>query len=1447
MEGQPSNDKRDKIIDALLEQTQALQTMVENITLSYVKKQTVGEEHKERSDDRGLKIEVPEFDGTIDPEVYLEWERSLERFFEYKDTPEERKHKVAILKLTKYASIWLDGVKKQREKEGKSKLATWEKLRKQLRKRFVSSTYKQNQYVKWSTFKQGNLSIEDFIKEFEKLSIVCEIDELEEQKLGRFLGGLNNEIREKVEIYPYLTFEEACKLALKIDNQKKRPIINKTNSKFVSTFKGNSSANNFDKSKKPEFTKKDKESDDKTSKVKCYKCQGYGHYQNNCPTKRVMTIRDIEEIEELEHNPLMDTETEEGEDMDDDICNPEMEGEILVLRRSLYTNTIAKQEEQRETIFHSKCLVKKKLCTLIVDGGSCTNVASTELVKKLALPMTKHPNPYKLKWLDDDSEVKVRHRVLLSFSIGNYEDEVLCDVIPMTACHILLGRPWQFDRKVVHDGMTNVYKVNKNGKIKTLLPLPPSKILNTKPKPTENLLCGSVFLGRKKFECEMGKGQIIFVLISRELIEGVEVSDPALSEILGEFEDVFPKELPPGLPPKRGIEHQIDLIPGAPIPNKPSYRCNPKESEELQNQIRELMERGYVRESMSPCAVPALLVPKKDGTWRMCIDSRAVNNITIKYRFPIPRLDDMLDEMSGSKLFSKVDLRSGYHQICMREGDEWKTAFKTKYGLYEWLVMPFGLSNAPSTFMRLMNEVLRPFLGKFVVVYLDDILVYSINKEDHLNHLRQLFEVLRKEKLYGKIEKCAFMQNEIGFLGFIISDKGVKVDPSKVEAISTWPVPKTITEVRSFHGLASFYRRFINNFSTLLAPITECTKHGKFEWSENAQRAFEIVKEKMCHTPILALPDFSKPFEVECDASGIGIGAVLIQSGKPIAYFSEKLNGAKMNYSTYDKEFYAMVRALNHWSHYLRPQAFVLHSDHESLKYIHGQHKLSARHAKWVEFLQSFNFVAKYKAGKANIVADALSRRHVLLATVDAKVLGFELIKEYYNLDPDFSEIIKANKIGSKDHFHQMEGFLFKGNKLCVPKCPIRELLIREAHGGGLAGHFGINKTVELLQEHFYWPRMIGDVQTILSRCGTCQRAKSRFQQGPYTPLPVPDKPWDDVSMDFIVALPRTQRGKDSIMVIVDRFSKMAHFVPCHKTEDAINVASLYFREVVRLHGVPKTIVSDRDTKFLSYFWRTLWRLMGTKLLFSTSHHPQTDGQTEVTNKTLGALLRGLVSKTGKDWDTKLCHAEFAYNRTPTFATKHSPFEVVYGVNPYVPIDLIALPKDSYVHRDAREQAESMVKLHKQIRTNIEKANESYKKKANKRRPQRLFEPGDLVWVHLRKERFPGKRKHKLMPRAEGPFKVKERCGDNAYKIDLPGEYGVSATFNIGDLSRYLDDEKIHELRTIPIEEGEDETELNTTNEVQDQEILLSTNPSIDIGKLQGLCIGSNVTILTIK
>ena len=314
---------------------------------------------------------------------------------------------------------------------------------------------------------------------------------------------------------------------------------------------------------------------------------------------------------------------------------------------------------------------------------------------------------------------------------------------------------------------------------------------------------------------------------------------------------------------------------------------------------------------MSPCAVPVLLVPKKDGTWRMCVDCRAINNITVKYRHPIPRIDDILDELHGSCVFTKIDLRSGYHQIRMKEGDEWKTGYKTKHGLYEWLVMPFGLTNAPSTFMRLMNHVLRAFLGKFVVVYFDDILIFSRSLEEHVTHLRLVLSVLKEEKLFANLVKCSFCTEKVVFLGFVVSTKGVEMDEEKVKAIQEWPTPTTISQVRSFHGLASFYRRFVRDFSNIAAPLTKVIKKNEsFKWGEEQERAFNTLKEKLSSAPLLILPDFSKTFEIECDASGVGIGAVLMQEMKPIAYFSVKLSGATLNYPTYDKEMYALVRAL---------------------------------------------------------------------------------------------------------------------------------------------------------------------------------------------------------------------------------------------------------------------------------------------------------------------------------------------------------------------------------------------------------------------------------------------------------------------------------------------------------------------------------------------------------
>ena len=519
-----------------------------------------------------------------------------------------------------------------------------------------------------------------------------------------------------------------------------------------------------------------------------------------------------------------------------------------------------------------------------------------------------------------------------------------------------------------------------------------------------------------------------------------------------------------------------------------------------------------------------ILVPKKIGDWHMCIDCRAVNKITIKYRHPIPRLDDMLDELHGAMIFTKIDLKSGYHQIRIKDGDEWKTAFKTKFGLYEWLVMPFGLTNAPSTFTRLMNHVLRSFINKFVVVYFDDILVYSKGISEHSEHLKLVLMTLRREKLFANLAKCTFCVEEVVFLGYIVSAQGIKVDEQKVEAIRTWPILTSPSEVRSFHGLASFYRRFVKDFSTKAAPLNELVKKDvKFEWGEKQQQAFELLKHELTNAPVLALPNFELTFEIECDASGIEIGAVLKQENRPIAYFSEKLNGASLNYPTYDKELYAVVRALETWQHYLYPKEFIIHTDHESLKHLKGQGKLGKRHAKWVSFIDTFPYVIKYKKGKENIVADALSRRYTLLSSLDAKILGFEYIKELYETDPDFASVYAACEHAAFNKFFRHNGYLFKENRLCVPKSSMRELLIREAHSGGLMGYFGVLKTYDILHEHFYWPKMKTDIRRLCANCVSCRQAKSTVKpHGLYQPLQVSTSPWIDISMDFVLGLPRS-------------------------------------------------------------------------------------------------------------------------------------------------------------------------------------------------------------------------------------------------------------------------------------------------------------------------------------
>mgnify|MGYP000961308023 FL=1 len=431
----------------------------------------------------------------------------------------------------------------------------------------------------------------------------------------------------------------------------------------------------------------------------------------------------------------------------------------------------------------------------------------------------------------------------------------------------------------------------------------------------------------------------------------------AISQIpvVCEYQDVFPEELP-GMPPHRPVEFVIDLEPGTEPVCKRPYKLGPEELKELKKQL-DIQERmGLIRPSSSPWGCGVLFVKKKDGTDRLCVDYRPVNKKTIKNKYPLPNINELFEQLKGAQVFSKLDLRMGYHQIRIREQDIPKTAFRTSFGSYEYTVMSFGLVNAPPTFSRMMNFIFNAYTNDFVLVYLDDILVFSKNKEDHAKHLRLVLDKLREHQFYAKFSKCEFWLDEVLYLGHIISAKGIAVNPEKVSAIVNWEPPQNVKQLRSFLGLASYCRRFVENFSKIAKPLSNLLqKHVKYVWSPECDIAFNTLKEKLITAPVLTPPDESKPYEVFCDASLQGLGAVLMQEKKVVAYTSRQLKPNEKNYPTHDLELAAVVHALLTWRHLLLGRKVDIFTDHKSLKYIFTQPNLNLRQTRWVEMIQEYN------------------------------------------------------------------------------------------------------------------------------------------------------------------------------------------------------------------------------------------------------------------------------------------------------------------------------------------------------------------------------------------------------------------------------------------------------------------------------------------------------------
>ncbi|KAI0505034.1 hypothetical protein KFK09_015991 [Dendrobium nobile] len=928
---------------------------------------------------------------------------------------------------------------------------------------------------------QGTRSVSEYTEEFNRLSAKNDLNETANQLVARYIGGLKDNIQDQLELNAVWSIPQAVNLAMKIEMQHSRksrfpysrrhwqepsnavtkstphPPIRSSPPTPSNTAAGPSTVPVDGRNTPKPKTTNSANPYAKPSTLKCFRCFQPGHKSNECPQRQQVHIA------EPEDDINRDESDGDKERTDEEVLADEGEPFIGVMEKLLLAPRQS-NSSQRHAIFKTRCTISGKVCDLLVDSGCTENIVSKSLVQGLQLKTTKLTHPYKISWVKKGSKVLVTDSCRVHFTIGkHYSCEVLCDVLEMDVCHLILGRPWQFDVGVQYDGRANVYSLDWKGRKLHLMPGLPSTA--SRERAAIQLVSGANLLRDWKNHSPM----FALILTEPNSYSTISLSPPEVSTLLHEYSDVVPADLPARLPPLRQIQHQIDFTPGAVLPNLPHYRLNPKEQAILQDLVDDLLGKQLIQVSLSPCAIPALLVPKKDNNWRMCIDSRAVNKITTKYRFSMPRIDELLDQLTGSSVFSKLDLRSGYHQIRIRPGDEWKTAFKTPHGLYEWKVMPFGLCNAPSTFMRMMNEIFKPFLGRFCIVYFDDILVYSLDRAQHLQHLRTLFDVLRAQQLYINLPKYELLAPQVKFLGFIIAGDGIKMDPLKVSAIHDWPTPKSFFEVRSFHGLANFYRRFIRHFSIILAPITECLKSKTFQWGQEQQTSFAAIKEALTTAPVLILPSFDQPFAVDTDASSIGIGAVLSQMGRPVAFFSEKLCPARRKWAAYEQELYAIVRALKQWETYLLHQEFILCSDNQALQYINSQKNINRMHARWLVFLQQFTFFIRHKPGVENKVADALSRRALLLTQMQTELIGIEHIKALYADDADFGSIWKqCHDRPAPDGYSLSNGFLFKQNQLCIPVSSWRQHLLREIHGGGLTAHLGRDNTLHQIQTRFF-------------------------------------------------------------------------------------------------------------------------------------------------------------------------------------------------------------------------------------------------------------------------------------------------------------------------------------------------------------------------------------------
>ena len=1087
--------------------------------------------------------------------------------------------------------------------------------------------------------------------------------------------------------------------------------------------------------------------------------------------------------------------------------------------------------------------------TTLIDNGSHLVLIDERLVRRLGLKRRKLPVPRKARLAMGEEEVVFSEWVRLK-TIS--EDQkwtartVGALVAPKLSYPVILGGPFLKSNKIVIDHELDSVIAKDQYQLlpaKSTTPDQQPPDTRTRRKIEERLRSavirelGSTTKDRKvkaDLQSTRETAHKHFAKTLDNRISILAVWDELTryeQEIREEFKDCFPADIPHVTRLPDDVYHQFRLKDPEKVVKCRSYACPKKYRDAWRQLLDQHLEAGRIRESSSKFCSPSFLIPKADPTVlpRWVNDYRALNENTVPDHYPLPRIETILSDCAKGSIWAKIDMTNSFFQTRVHPDDIKFTAVMTPFGLYEWVVMLMGCRNAPATHQRWMNQALRKYIGKICHVYLDDIVIWSSSSEEHKRNVQTVLSALREASLYCSTKKSQLFTTELDFLGHHISHRGIEPDARKVEKIQNWPIPADTRDVRKFLGLVQYLAAFLPRlaeYRAILTPLT--TKEAQKDWpgwSKDHQAAFQRIKDIVLSTECLTTIDHDnmdgRKIFVTCDASDRRTGACLSfgttwETARPVAWDSVQLLPAERNYPTHEKEMLAIVRALKKFRAKLLGTHFTIYTDHRTLECFQGQRNLSRRQARWQEFLAEYDFNIRYVRGEDNTVADALSRMPeegegefqvtaaVLTVTTDPKIS--EDIRTGYTSDPFCQRIL--NNQTSFPNVKIDDGLIYIGSRLVVPRTgTIREDLFRMAHD--TLGHFGVDKTYTNLRSAYYWPRMRAELEGAYIRgCDACQRNKGSTKKptGPLHPLPVPEERGDSVAIDFIGPLPEDE-GYDAIVTMTDRTGADIRVVPTRTDLPAEDFADLFFDHWYCENGLPLEIISDRDKLFISRFWKRLTQVAGIKLGMSTAFHPETDGASERTNKTVNQCLRYHVTRNQEGWVRALPRVHFAIMNTINASTKFSPFQLHIGRSPRLIPPLTGQKRKEDEGTDAFKLMERIQADVAEAKDNLMLAKVFQADQANRKRaPEDVYQVNDLVLLSTanRRKEYASTgsgRSAKLFPRHDGPYRVtKAFPHTSTYQLNIPNApSNTCLTFHASQLKRYVsNDSTLFPDRELP-------------------------------------------------